>query len=211
MKIKQLIIFVFVFIALLFLSEFIYFSRNKPFYLIPYYLNRARASVSNSDGQRALEYLSKVAEIKLKEVSQEYPELVSQTSITTPTLPNNPELEKAYINLFRKENFKTQPDPSKWAKFFYSLGLLAYKNNEFDLVAPFWLTAINFTPEWSYLHIELANFYLTKEETNKAGAQIEFCLQFDLPQNHCRQFMEENIQTNSPETVGFLEKDINDI
>lgn len=210
MKIKEIVIFLFVFIGLLFASEFVYFSYNKHA-LVSLYLNYARASAHNRNMERTLKYLGKVGEFKLKEVALEYSDLALQTSITIPPLPNNPKLNQAYTSLLQDFSYDAQSSPNEWARLFYNLGLAAYKNNEIHLPAPFWQIAISFVPEWSYLHVELANFYLIQNNGEKALSTIEYCQQFHSPREHCRQFMEENIQTNSPKVIGSWEKEISDI
>jgi hypothetical protein len=133
--------------------------------------------------------------------------------VIIPTLPDNPDLIKAYLGFLRDTNYDNLKESyvSKWAKIYYFLGLTAHEYNELDLVVPFWQVAANLAPEWSYFHVELASFYLIQGEMDKAYSQIKHCLQFHFPQAHCRQFMEENVQTNSPETIGSWEKQIKNI
>lgn len=198
-------------------SDIIYILNNDPSRILGYYttyhLNRTQAFVKKSDIQQALYHLNKAAESKLKEVDNKYPDLTLETSVVIPALPNNPDLIKAYLGSFQDIDYDYLKESyaNKWAKTYYLLGLTAHEYNELDLVVPLWQIAASLAPEWSYFHVELANFYLTRGETDKAHSQIEHCLQFHFPQDHCRQFMEENVQTNSPEAIGSWEKQIKDI
>lgn len=198
-------------------SEIVYILNNGPSQIISsyttYHLNRTQAFVQKSNIQQALNHLDKAAGSKLKEVDKKYPNLTLETSVIIPTLPDNPDLIKAYLGFLRDIDYGYLKEihASKWAKIYYLLGLTAHKHNELDLVVPLWQIATNLAPEWSYLHVELANFYLTQGEIDKAHSQIEHCLQFHFPKKHCKQFMEENVETNSSVSVGFWEKEINDI
>jgi tetratricopeptide (TPR) repeat protein len=209
---------VFFALATLFIgSEIVYILNNNPSQILSYYatyhLNRTQAFVQKSNIQQALNHLDKAAGSKLKEVDKEYPNLTLETSMIFPTLPDNPDLINDYLDFLRDFDFDEleRGNTNEWANLYYFLGLMAYKHNQSKLVVPFWQTAINFSPEWSYLHVELANYYLTQGEKDRAQSVIESCLQFHFPKKHCKQFMEENVETNSSVPVGFWEKEINDI
>lgn len=210
---NYLIFLIFFFIALSFFSELIYTLRNRPPRLASYYLKIVCFYSKRSDTQKAIRYFNKAAEVKIEEIGKNYPDLAPKTSITPPSIPDNSYINQLYLsylqNLNSDELGKVYPD--KWAKHFYNLGLMAYRNNEPDITAPFWETAIYLAPEWSYFHVELANFYLIQGNANKAREQIEFCLQFQFANKHCREFLRENILTNSMEAVGIWEEQINKI
>lgn len=210
---RNLFLFGLSFIALLFLSELFYTIKNKPSSLVPYNLALARIYSKMSNNQKSIMYLSKASSTKIKEVVNKYPGLTFKTSVAIPSLPDNQDLAQAYNNLLQNLNYNEleKTYPSKWAKPFYDLGLIAYKNNEPGLTIPFWERAVNLAPEWSYFHIELANFYLTQGKTDKARELIEFCLQFKFPEKHCREFLELNIKYETAMFVGYFEKQINDI
>lgn len=203
--------------TLLIVSDIVYVLNNDssriPGYYTAYHLNRTQVLAQESNIQQALNHLDKAVGSKLKEVDKKYPNLTLETSMIIPALPDNPDLIKAYLGFLREIDYDYLKESyvSKWAKIYYVLGLTAHKHNELDLVVPLWQVAANLAPEWSYFHVELANFYLTQGEMDKAHSQIEHCMQFHFPQAHCRQFMEENVQTNLPEAVGSWEKQIKDI
>jgi tetratricopeptide (TPR) repeat protein len=194
----------------------VHILKNKPSqisdYYVAYHLNRAQAFVQKSNIQQAMNHLNKATENKLKEVDQTYPDLILETEVTIPALPNNPDFVEVYYSFLKDTDYNLlNENASKWSKIYYYLGLIASDHNEFDLVVPFWQIAVNLSPEWSYFQIELANFYLAREEIDKAYSQMDYCQQFHFPQAHCRQFIEENIQTNSPEIIGSWEIVIKDI
>lgn len=200
-------------VAVLFLSEILYTLRNKPSYLLPFYLNQTRHAAQNSNIPKTLRNLERVSEMKLRELTKEYPQISLETQITTPPLPNNPALKEAYKTYLQSLDYEAlvKSYSSKFAKPYYYLGLLAYRNNEPQLVVPFWQAAANLAPEWSYFHVELANFYLSRGLIDKAKETIDFCLKFKFPKEHCTQFLNENINTNTPEVTGYLKGEIENI
>ncbi|MFV1917598.1 MAG: hypothetical protein ACC618_03930, partial [Patescibacteria group bacterium] len=163
-----------------------------------------------ADVVNRLDNLRNNAAIRINEIDQRYPDISFKTVTSTQPLPQNPQLIKDYRQYLKTLNLDSleQSFTYQWAKPFYTLGLLAYRNEELDLVAPFWQTASNLAPEWSYFHMELANFYLSQGEASKAQSQIDFCLQFQNPQEHCTQYLEENLQQGKTESVGFLASDV---
>ena len=210
---KYTLFFILIFILLLFVSELIYALRNNTTIIASFYLKQAKYSAQKLRLQQTLKYLGKASEFKLKEVDQKYPDIAIETSVTTPDFPDNPDLNETYIDYLESIDYDSLASlyESKWAKPYYTLGLLAYRHGELKLTILFWQTAINLAPEWSYFHVELANFYLTQNQLDKARNAINFCLNFHFPQNHCGQFLEKNIETGSPEPIGFWEEQIKEI
>jgi len=196
------------------LSELIYQINNRSQLGVYDYLNMASTSADKSDIEETIKLLGKASELRLKgEVIKEHPDIEMQSTISTPPLPKDKAVQEEYSNYLKSIDYEElkREDASRWAKIYYSLGLLAYEQNEPGLVAPFWKIAANLGPEWSYFHIELANFYLSRGEPDKAKEQIEFCLQFQNPKTHCSEFMQEHIQTNNAQPVGTWQDKINDI
>ena len=209
----RIIFFAFIgFFVLILFSESLYALRNNPEVKIRLYLNLARVSSKASRVQGALNFLGKVAEIRLEEIAKGYPEVNFKTTETVPPIPENPQLNKDYTLFLQGLDYKllAQPAYTKWAKTFYTLGLLAYKNNETDLVIPFWQAAINIAPEWSYFHIELANFYSSTGDILNAKETLNYCLKFNYTKEHCQLFLNDNLESGSYEEIGFMEKDINE-
>lgn len=90
------------------------------------------------------------------------------------------------------------------AKLFYRLGLIAYQNNRQELVLPLWTTMVNLSPEWSHFQLELANYYLASGNIQEAKNSIYYCDQFSFPDEICDSFLQNEIQNNQPQTVGFM-------
>lgn len=210
----RLIFFLLGFIALVFLSELIYSFTNKSQLGVHAYLKMAQVSAQKADLKKTLRNLAKAAEIRLEnQVAQKYPDIEIETQVAIPTIPNNESLNNAFLNFLKSIDYETLKDSyaSKWAKPFYKLGLLAYVQKEPELVVPFWEIGVNLAPEWSYLHVELANFYLTQGNSSKATSTIDYCLTFQHPKDHCQEYLEKNIKYSSPVPVGSWEAEINAI
>jgi len=94
----------------------------------------------------------------------------------------------------------------KLAQVSYTLGLLAYKYNQPDIVIPLFRTAIYIDPELSHFHIELANFYFKKGDEEQAKKALDYCQEFTFPGPHCQQYIDNNLRYEVPEKVGFLEE-----
>ncbi|MCL4384669.1 O-antigen ligase family protein [Patescibacteria group bacterium] len=50
-------------------------------------------------------------------------------------------------------------------------------------------TAVNYTPDWSHLRIELANAYTDNHQTDLANQEITACLARSVPSFHCQQYI----------------------
>ncbi len=94
----------------------------------------------------------------------------------------------------------------KLAQVSYTLGLLAYEHNQPDIVISLFRTAIYIDPELSHFHIELANFYFKEGDKEQAKKALAYCQKFTFPKMHCQQYVDNNLQYEVPEKVGFLEK-----
>ncbi|MFV1917607.1 MAG: hypothetical protein ACC618_03980, partial [Patescibacteria group bacterium] len=185
---------------------------NKPQLGVHDYLNMASLSAQKNDIQKTLKYLGKASELRLvSEVIKEHPDIEIKPTILIPPIPKNKAIQDAYSSYLRAIDYeKLKKDyASRWAKIYYTLGLLAYEQNKPELVVPFWEIAVNLGPEWSYLHVELANFYLIQGKVDSAKAIIEYCLTFEYPKDYCQEYLDNNIKSNSPEPVGTWEEKIN--
>ena len=213
-KIVKITLFFIAFTFLLFLSELVYRINNRPEPTLDDYIRIASNSAQKSRVQKALKNLGKAAEIKLKsEIAYEYPDMNLDDSFVLTPLPDNNKLKKDFAEYLKTVDYEqlSESYATKWSKPFYSLGLIAFQNNELDLMIPFWEIGVNLAPELSYLHVELANFYLTQDNINKATSTIDYCLTFEHPRDHCIEFLYQNIKLQSPSPVGTWEAEINDI
>jgi len=94
------------------------------------------------------------------------------------------------------------------AKAFYRLGLMAFQNNHQELVTPLWTAMVNLSPEWSHFQLELANYYLAIGNIQEAKNSIDYCGKFNFPNEICDSFLQNEIQNNQPQPVGFLKDKI---
>jgi len=94
----------------------------------------------------------------------------------------------------------------KLAQASYTLGLLAYKYNQPEVVIPLFRTAIYIDPELSHFHVELANFYFKKGDEEQTKKALDYCQKFSFPRIHCQQYIDNNLRHKVPENVGFLEE-----
>lgn len=174
------------------------------------YLDQVKSSAKDSNAQAALGSLGKGADIKLSQLAKAYQERKIETIVTIPVLPDNLKLTQSiseYLQNFDTEELTTL-NPSKWAKPFYMLGLIAYRNNEPSLLVPFWQNSARLAPEWSFFYVELANYYSSIGKIQEAKDVLNDCTQFDSPEFHCKTFMETNLGNNKIESIGFLEETI---
>ena len=201
------------FIFLIFISELLYnFHRNfefrEKYYIV---ISSWFGKVDNLDA--SLSYLEKAAMVRLTQVSENYNPAEFENQLDLPVPTENIQLTKDYLWFLQALDYNSlsSPDNRYWGKTLYLLGLLAYKNNELDLVIPYWQTASLIAPEWSYFHIELANYYISLEHNQRATGVINYCLKFNYAKRHCQEFMDNNLNTNTYEDIGFLEKTIEEI
>lgn len=195
------------FVGLMFISEGIYVLRNNNEVKMRLYLNLSLLSARASKMKFALTFLEKAADIKRSQLDKDYPQIETNSKLIVTSFTENGELLESYQQAFKNlDTAKLTSSNDSWGKLFYNLGLLAYKYNEPQLVDSLWQSAVNIAPEWSYFHIELANFYLSTDQKLKATESLGYCLKFNFPKNHCQIYLEENFYSNSPEKVGFLEK-----
>jgi len=198
------------FILLILVSEGIYNVKNKPGVRIPVYLALSRFLAKANNVEASLTYFEKAYDIRLEQLSYDSSQKPGKEK-RLPVLPENQKLIYKYKSILENPEInKLINTYNAWGKVLYNLGLSAYKNGEPGLVIPFWQKAIAITPEWSYFHIELANFYLTTENIQRAKETLSYCLEFKYPKEHCQLFLNDNLEKGIFEEVGFLEDTINE-
>lgn len=133
--------------------------------------------------------------------------------MSLPLIPDHKNLNKSYLDLLLAIDYRSlaRQDATKWAKVYYQLGLIAYSNGDLNLIPHFWKASTHLAPEWSYFHVELANFYLSQGNKDGATEAINFCLRFFFPKEHCMQFLEQNIKIDSSLPLGSWKDDISKI
>ena len=63
---------------------------------------------------------------------------------------------------------------------------------------------VNLSPEWSHFQLELANYYLATGNIQEAENSIDYCDRFNFPDEICNSFLQNEIQNNQPQPVGFM-------
>lgn len=209
MKAKTLLV-ILVIVSLMLTSEAIFQLRNNPSVQIPAYLRLTRMLATAGRVEVSLKFFGKAYDIRLKQLNYgENDKLIPENQLPDP--PQNDKLISDYKNILKSMDVKKLTTTyDTWGKILYNLGLSAYRNGETDLVIPFWQKALAIAPEWSYFHVELANYYLNLGQTDKAGKQLEYCLEFHHPKSFCQHFVTNNLEKEVPEEIGFLESKIND-
>ena len=209
------IIFIFltvIFILVLFIiSEYIYLIRNQPDKITNIYINLASISAQKKLLRPSIFFLDKAAKLTLNHRAQNKPEINLKTIQKLPKIPNNQQLKQALTNYLSTINYRSlvNPNSNEWVETYYNLGLISYNNSNFGLVEPFWQTAVNFGPEWSYFHLSLANYYLSTNQIDLAYQQIDYCLIFTHPQKACNRFLKDNMQTGKTDPINLWEKEVN--
>lgn len=204
---KQAVLIIFAFFGLILISEGIYVLKNNNEVKIHLYLNISRLASRTSMMKSSLVYLEKAAEIRRTQLQEEYPQIGVSSDTILSSLSENEQLFESYKQTLTSLDIENLIISNySWGKLYYNLGLLAYKNDEQQLVAPLLQSAVNTSPEWSYFYIELANFYLQAELSEKAKETLNYCLTFQFPKDHCQEFIDENLEKSKYEEVGFLEQ-----
>jgi len=203
--IKILIVSLILFV-LLFGSETLYIIKNGSPSLTRYLVDKSQKSARKENAQTTLSALSVAAKINIFPQAFEYRGLIPIKYNPRVNLPEgNSQLKEAWLIYIKNLDLNLSSE-SALARIFYTLGLLAYRNSESDLVIPLWQTAVYLEPELSHYHVELANFYLASADQEKAKYALEFCLKFKFPVKHCQEYIDNSLSKNIPEEVGFLEK-----
>jgi len=200
-------------IFVIFLSEFIYAVKNQPVYFqhisLLYHLKQTKIKAHFNQPQQSFSHFIKAAEIKLNLPTEEKIQDNTQELLLSLQLPNN---QSEYSGIFKNLDFKTlspyNSSITKWSKVFYFLGLKISGQEKKELAIPFFQTAVNLAPSWGHFHVELANLYLILNQKQQAQKILHSCLQYKFPKKDCQEYLDQNINQNISETVGFREQKI---
>jgi len=197
------------FIILLAISEFNYLS-NHPYRQLTRYLRFAHQTAKLKNNYLTFYFLNTATHLRLNELKSQYPDLVFQPPSVNPFANSTKQQKNNYTNILSSLDISLYIDKyySSLSKSFYQFGLLNIGSDEQSL-EQFWKLSILLSPEWSYPHVELANYYLSNHQIELAKQTIDFCNKFFSPKKHCQEFLTTNISQNQPETIGFLETVIN--
>lgn len=95
------------------------------------------------------------------------------------------------------------------AKNSYLVGQDYLEDKEEEKALYWWLKARDSLPEWSYFHLEIASLYQQFGQKEKVEEILENCLKYYFPQEHCQQYLENNLE--NIEEPGFWQEKILDI
>ena len=205
MKVRTLLV-ILAFFALILTSETIYQLKNNSGLKITVFIAASRLLAKADLTEESLKYFEKAYDTRLEQFSYDSYQKPKEES-KFPKLPENRRLMDEYKSILRNLNGNELTNTyASWGKILYNLGLSAHKNGESDLVIPYWKSAVSIAPEWSYFHIELANFYLSTGDVLNAKETLHYCLQFNHPRKHCQMYLDDNFYSNNPREVGFLEE-----
>lgn len=94
------------------------------------------------------------------------------------------------------------------AKEAYLIGLEYVRDGRLPAAIPWWRLATNFSPEWSYFAVELANFYQALGQKTAAKAALEDCLKYEAPKIHCQSVLTAWENGQPPEGPGDYQRKI---
>jgi hypothetical protein len=190
----------------MFLSEFIFIIRQNSSISLKYYLLKSQVYANKGQLGKSLTYLQKAVEYKIKIQKQQYPDLIpANFEVNVNILPENTELRETYLKQLQEISPKEfiEENPPELSRLTYLLGLQAYLLDEVELIPSLWQASIYMAPQWSYFHVELANYYLSENEPSQAQEAIRICRNFEFSKDHCHEYMINNLQINKPLKVGF--------
>lgn len=100
----------------------------------------------------------------------------------------NKERDKLYAFLARELEKNKIPFRSNplFAKLTYSIGGEYYKEKRAEEAVVWWKKAVEFAPEWSYFHNELASLQDSLGKADEAKATLTDCLRFKHPKVDCQ-------------------------
>ena len=204
-----------IFLSLVFLlSEFVFVMNNKNAVLGYYYFERAKESADRGNFQETVNFLVKWAESDMQKkggagsIKNENFHPVLSRYPNEITFENNDSLNKdirnylfsiKFIKLFFNNYYSL-------SRMFYDLGVLSFQNNSEYLFPRFLQTAINLSPQHSYLYVELANFYYNYGQIEEAEDILLYkCEKYQTSTDWCENYYDNHIKNGDyPLTPGFL-------
>ena len=214
-KIFKVIILFLIVVVFIALSEVIYIIKNRPVYYVnflsSYYITKVQSYSEKTNITKTFFFLEKAADLKISEQKKFYSGLIPDydTKIPLDHL-NNVTVYGKYTDYLLTQNLDdlAEYDSFNLARVFYMIGLMAYRNNQSEMIIPSWQTAIYLAPEWSYFHLELTNYYLYLGDIEKAKSKLDYCLEFSYPRQHCNNYLKklnEEMVIDYSDKVGFWE------
>lgn len=207
-KVLKTIAFSLLTIIVVIISELIYVTNNIPQYSgLPLFLI-ARYESSRNIKNSFNFFLNGVDKINAASFKQ-YPNLTHAT-IKNFIVYNASDNElKDYAELIKDPKLFAVPNSkAALAKELYKFALVSYKNGDGGITKELFMASTLLDPEFSYYPVELANLYLSDNETGKAKNVMEFCKSFEVPKKHCEEFEKNSLETKEPLPVGNFAQDV---
>lgn len=197
-----------IFFLILGISEAIYIYNNRPEVIQAYYLMLAKREASNNNTNKSLYFIKKASDSAIHFTAKRYPDLVPKKYLVElPALNERSEFSQSYLNYVKTVDINHFLSQKKidLGRIIYHLALIAYRNGQEELTPKLLQIAVYIKPNLVHYHLELANYYLKKGEIQKTDAAITYCYHFEFPKSFCENYYKNNISTNTPDQVGFLE------
>jgi hypothetical protein len=192
------------------LSEILYIYNKRPEYVALLYLWKAQ-NLASTNFNKSLYYLSRAAKLNITQGSKIYPDLIPKNY--EPDFTQNDYSQgfrTSYEGFIKDVSIKNifNSDKIDQAFIFYNLGILEYENGDTDNARAFLQASVYISPDLGHYHVELANLYLVYKEPEKARQELNFCLKFNSPQKQCEEYKTFYLETDTPQPVGFLYRDL---
>lgn len=190
-----------------FLSEalFIYSHERE---LSVYSFKIAKIFSSQNKTDVAFSVLTKGSGLMIVQNSKKFP-WMTQNKQNELRLPDNIEFKHGvndYIETFSNEDFYS--GKYNLSRVFYDLAMLSFEKGYSHFGSRLLGVSMNLDPNLSYWSVELANYYLSEGDKSNARDTINKCVNLDAPKKHCQDFLENNINTDLSEPIGFLKEQI---
>lgn len=205
LKIFGWLVFVFLILGA---SEIIYIYNNQPTLSSGFFLYLARHYAIKNEITKSLDFLEKASLYQINFKEKSYPDLIPEKyNLSISPADKNSQFNQEYISYIKGLNTNDifEQKEVDVGRIIYHLSLLAYRGGEEELTPALLQTAVYIKPNLVHYHLELANYYLYIGDAQKAKEAIEFCYSFDFPRSFCENFYQNNISTNTPDNIGFLE------
>jgi len=159
---------------------------------------------------KSIENLDKSANFFIEKNQTFYPEVIFDSDVSSGLAGVNDTMKSEVANLLK--GFLPQAILVSYSSIvsniYYMMGMIAYENGSNDYAKDFFQTAVYLNPTLSLLHVELANLYLNQGLVDKADEVINYCMRFQSPSQHCREFREANFYPPFLHKPGFLKDDV---
>lgn len=204
-----------IFFTTVIISEFIYIAKHPPSIETSraIFLKAAEATRQINIPSPTLYLLDVATTYRIKEIARLYPNTRWKTRTVDFILPRDGALLTIYNRMLKTADLSDLPSlpNSSWAKLYYDLGIISFKNKEIHIGEYFLDRATQLAPEWSYFHIELANYYLLAHDKKAAKETIDWCENFKYSKASCQDYFEKNILNDTPVQVGLYENEIHNL